>query len=39
MLPSGSVIYDNIPPGHISVSNVSPDLLKNAVVENGIFPK
>jgi hypothetical protein len=38
-LPSGSVIMDGIPPGHVSVSGVSPEELRQAVIERGIFPK
>ena len=39
LLPDGSVIYDNNPPGHVSVFDVSPSSLKNAVVVRGTFPK
>lgn len=37
-LPEGSVIYDNVPPGHVSVEGVPPDVLKAAVTERGSFP-
>jgi len=38
-LPKGSVVYDNVPPGHVSVRGVPPHVLKAAVVERGKFPK
>ena len=38
-LPPGSVIYDNVPPGHVTVRGVTPEQLKAAVVERGKFPK
>jgi hypothetical protein len=38
-LPPGSVIYDNVPPGHVTVRGVTPEQLKNAVVDRGKFPK
>jgi len=34
-LPSGSVILDNTPPGHVSVWNVSPSQLKSSVCVRG----
>jgi RHS repeat-associated protein len=41
-LPNGSVIPDNIPPGHVTVRGVSPDVLKDAATKTkikGKFPK
>ena len=38
-LPPGSVIYDNVPPGHVTVRGVTPEQLKAAVVERGKLPK
>ena len=38
-LPRGSVVYDNVPPGHVTVCNVDAGTLKLAVVERGKFPK
>jgi RHS repeat-associated protein len=38
-LPPGSVIPDNVPPGHVSVVNLFWEILKDAVVERGKFPK
>jgi hypothetical protein len=38
-LPPGSVTFDNNPPGHVSVNNVDPDILKDAVCIRGKFPK
>jgi len=40
-LPQNSIIYDNIPPGHVSVNGVSAsvDLIQKAVVGKFKFPK
>ncbi len=38
-LPPGSVIPDNIPPGHVSVRGVSVDEFLEALIERGKFPK
>jgi len=38
-LPRGSVIPDDIPPGHVSVSGVSVNDYLDAVIERGKFPK
>ena len=40
-LAEGNLIYDNAPPGHVSVQGVSPDVLKNAVIPStrGTFPE
>lgn len=38
-LPPGSVIYDNVPPGHVTVRGVTPEQLRAAVVERGKLPK
>ena len=38
-LPAGSVVRDNVPPGHVSVKGVDPQTLKDAVVERGKFPE
>jgi hypothetical protein len=38
-LPPGSVIPDNVPPGHVSVTGVSVEDLQAAVTERGKFPK
>jgi len=35
-LPTGSVIRDNDPPGHVSIIDVPVDVLKDAVVWRGI---
>jgi hypothetical protein len=37
LLPEGSVVYDNVPPGHVFVEGVPPDVLKEAVVERGFL--
>lgn len=37
-LPYGSVILDNMPPGHVSVINVAVETLKRAIVYTGKFP-
>ena len=37
-LPPGSVVVDNHPPGHVSVSGVSATTLKGAVVEKAKLP-
>ena len=38
-LPPGSVVPDNVPPGHVSVQGVTPEQLQQAVIERGKFPK
>jgi RHS repeat-associated protein len=38
-LPPGSVVFDNNPPGHVTVAGVEPEVLKGAVVVRGKFPK
>jgi hypothetical protein len=38
-LPSDSVIMDDVPPGHVSVTGVSPEDLRQAVIERGVLPK
>lgn len=41
-LPPGSVRPDNIPPGHVTVTGVTPAALKDAATQTGIrgkFPK
>ena len=38
-LPSGSVLPDGIPPGHVSIADVGVDVLKNAIIERGKFPR
>lgn len=38
-LPPGSVIPDNIPPGHVGVQNVAAKILKDAVSGRGKLPK
>ena len=38
-LPTGSVIYDNTPPGHVLVRDVPVDVLQKAIVGSGKFPK
>jgi RHS repeat-associated protein len=38
-LPKGSVVYDNVPDGHVSVSGVTPEQLKDAVVDRGRLPQ
>ena len=37
-LPPGSVIPDNIPPGHVGVTGVTPAELKSAVTIKGKLP-
>jgi hypothetical protein len=37
LLPEGSVVYDDVPPGHVFVEGVPPDVLKEAVVERGFL--
>ncbi len=38
-LPPGSVIPDNVPPGHVTVIDVAWEILKSLVVDKGKFPK
>jgi hypothetical protein len=38
-LPHRSVIYDNNSIGLVSVSNVLPEVIKNAPIIKGAFPK
>ena len=38
-LPSGTVIPDNVPPGHVTVRPISPQILKDAIIGKGTFPK
>jgi hypothetical protein len=38
VLPSGSVIPDNIPPGHVSVQGASLEIIKSTVVERIKLP-
>ncbi len=38
-LPAGSVVVDNIPPGHVSVTGVSVEAFLQALVERGRFPQ
>jgi uncharacterized protein RhaS with RHS repeats len=38
-LPPGSVIFDDVPPGHVSVAGLSAQDLQQAVVERDTFPK
>jgi RHS repeat-associated protein len=38
-LPPGSVVADDVPPGHVSVVGVSPQELRAAVIQRGRFPK
>ena len=38
-LPDGSVIFDNIPPGHVSVVNVAWEIIKAADIIKVNFPK
>ncbi len=38
-LPPGSVIYDNEPPGHVSVQNVTPEELQQAVNDTNVRGK
>lgn len=38
-LPPGSVVPDNVPPGHVSVQGVTAEQLQQAVIERGKFPK
>lgn len=37
-LPVGTVIPDNIPPGHVSVIGPTVDQLKDAMTGRGSFP-
>ncbi len=37
-LPPGSVIPDDIPPGHVTVIGVDVQTLKDAVVDKGRIP-
>ena len=37
-LPSGSVIPDDDPPGHVTIADVPAEVLREAVVERGKFP-
>lgn len=38
-LPPGSVVADNLPPGHVSVTGVSVEEYLDALIERGKFPK
>jgi RHS repeat-associated protein len=38
-LPPGSIIPDNVPPGHVTVIDVAWEILKSLVVDRGKFPK
>lgn len=45
-LPKGSVIRDNVPPGHVTVRGLTPDQIRQAIVDpfgdpflGGKFPK
>lgn len=38
-LPAGTVIPDNIPPGHVSIQGATPEQIKAAVVDRGKLPK
>jgi hypothetical protein len=38
-LPSGSVVYDNDPVGHVSVVGVTPEIVASAVVDRGKLPR
>jgi RHS repeat-associated protein len=37
-LPDGTVVRDNMPPGHVSVT-ASPEQIKNAIIDRGKFPQ
>jgi len=37
-LPAGSVIPDSHPQGHVSVADVPPDVIRDAVIERGKLP-
>jgi hypothetical protein len=41
MLPAGSVEYDNVPPGHVAVRGLDPQVIRDAMVESesGRFPR
>jgi RHS repeat-associated protein len=38
-LPPGSVVYDDVPPGHVFVKDVPVEVIKDAIIEKGKFPK
>ncbi|HEU5002704.1 MAG TPA: hypothetical protein VFW71_07995 [Actinomycetota bacterium] len=38
-LPPGSVVVDNVPPGHVSVTGVTVEEYLGALIERGRFPK
>jgi RHS repeat-associated protein len=38
-LPAGSVIYDNVPPGHVSVVNTPHEVIRGAVIGRGKLPR
>ncbi len=38
-LPSGTIVPDDDPPGHVFVTDVTPEEIQQAVVERGRFPR
>jgi hypothetical protein len=37
-LPPSAVEYDNVPPGHVSIVDLPPDVVKAAIVLKGTIP-
>jgi hypothetical protein len=37
-LPPGSVIWDDVPPGHVDVVRTPPDVIRKAIIKKGRFP-
>lgn len=37
-LPPGSVVRDNVPPGHVSVNGLTPDQIRQAILDPGGDP-
>jgi len=38
-LPPGSVIWDNVPDGHVSVKNVPLEIMQDALIGKWTFPR
>ncbi len=38
-LPTGSVVRDNVPPGHVTVTGATPTQVKGAVTGKGTLPQ
>jgi hypothetical protein len=38
-LPASAIEYDNVPPGHVSLDGLPPNVVKDAVVKKGRIPQ